>query len=301
MIKKTKSRPHNVYKIMSELNGHDLNEDKQYNDKVFFNINDFTDPEDGVYHVRVDEFNLEDISLSQEVRSEIDDLLFENENRNFFIKRGIVPFNKILLYGPPGCGKTMLAYCLGKTMNRNVEVVNLGKLVSSNLGETSKNIADLFTKYGNEEHLIFIDEFDIIGRLRGDKNNDHNEMKRVVNTLLQSIDFFPSIGFLIFATNDFSLIDHALLRRIDLSLNIDLPDKKQIEEFLKSKITKYLDFISDEINYDLLSKKILGQPYSFIQSILNKTIRRVLIDSKRKGFISEKMVINNKSFKELLD
>ncbi|MCC7196846.1 AAA family ATPase [Candidatus Peregrinibacteria bacterium] len=301
MIKKTKNHRHRLYSVMDELNGNFVSEDKQYNDKVFFNVSDFTDPEDGVYHVKVEGFNLEDISLSPAVRAEVQDIIFEHENRDFFVKRGIIPFNKLLLYGPPGCGKTMLAYSIGKVMKRSVEVVNLGKLVSSNLGETSKNIADLFSKYGNEKHVLVIDEFDIIGRLRGDKNNDHNEMKRVVNTLLQSIDFFPSNGFLIFATNDFSLIDDALVRRMDLTLNIGLPNQKQIRNFLKSKIIKHLEFVSDEIDYETLSKKFLGQSYSFIQSIFNKVIRRALIDSKRNDVFFKKMIISNKNFKYFLD
>jgi SpoVK/Ycf46/Vps4 family AAA+-type ATPase len=286
---------------MDELNGHFVSENEQYNDKVFFNVNDFTDPEDGVYHVRVDGFDIKDIFLSPKVRAEIEDVIFEHNNRDYFVKHGIIPFNKILLYGPPGCGKTMLAYSIGKIMGRSVEVVNLGKLVSSNLGETSRNIAELFSKYGNDKHLLVIDEFDIIGRLRGDKNNDHNEMKRVVNTLLQSIDFFPSNGFLVFATNDFSLIDDALVRRMDLTLNIAHPNQKQIKNFLKSRIIRHLEFVSDEIDYDTLSKRFLGKSYSFIQAVFNKVVRRTLIDSKRKGVVSKKITINNKSFNYFID
>ena len=130
----------------------------------------------------------------------------------------------------------MISYILSNTLNRELKIINLSKLVSPHLWETANNISTIFNKYNNENHILFIDEFDIIWRLRWDSNNDHNEMKRIVNSLLQLIDYFPSNWMLIFATNDIKVIDKALLRRMDKVINIPLPSLPNIKKFIKKKI-----------------------------------------------------------------
>lgn len=87
--------------------------------------------------------------------------------------------NKILLHGPSGCGKTLASYVIARELKKMMAVVNLGAIVSSKLGETSKNLANIFRKASSEDCIIFIDEFDSLGKVR-DYDQDHGEMKRVV-------------------------------------------------------------------------------------------------------------------------
>src|SRR5207237_2216963 len=110
-------------------------------------------------------------------------------------------------------------------------VINIRAIVSSKLGETSKNLSNVFRKAALEDSIIFLDEFDSLGKVR-DYSQDHGEMKRVVNTILQLFDYLPQSSIVIAATNQFDMIDEALLRRFDTSIRFDLPDEKQIRELI---------------------------------------------------------------------
>ena len=139
--------------------------------------------------------------------------------------------NKILFHGPSGTGKTLASYVLAGELHKMIYVVNLGAIVSSKLGETSKNIAKLFRKAAIDDCIIFLDQFDSLGKAR-DYNQDHGEMKRIVNTILQLFDYFPQSSIVIAATNQLNMIDKALLRRFDVNLRFDLPNENQIKELI---------------------------------------------------------------------
>jgi SpoVK/Ycf46/Vps4 family AAA+-type ATPase len=133
----------------------------------------------------------------------------------------------LLLHGPSGCGKTLASYVIAGELNKMMVVVNLGAIVSSKLGETSKNLAKIFRRAAAEDCIIFIDEFDSLGKVR-DYSQDHGEMKRVVNTILQLFDYLPQSNIVIAATNQKDMLDDALLRRFDFSIEFGLPNDKQI-------------------------------------------------------------------------
>ena len=111
-----------------------------------------------------------------------------------------------------GSGKTLAAYVLAGELEKMMIVINLGAIVSSKLGETSKNLAKIFRRAATEDCIIFLDEFDTLGKVR-DYGQDHGEMKRVVNTILQLFDYLPQSSIVIAATNQQDRIDEALLRR----------------------------------------------------------------------------------------
>lgn len=245
-------------------------------------ITDFTSPSNDVFHIWKNDAKLTEIVLPQKIEEEVKNIVFEQNDQVFFTNIWLMPTNKILFYGEPGCGKTMLTHILASMLGRELKVVNLSKLVSSHLGETSNNIANIFSKYGNKGHLLFIDEFDIIWRLRGDTNNDHNEMKRIVNTLLQLIDFLPTDAFLVFATNSLEVIDKALLRRLDRIIEIPLPDTNATKKFLKMRLAKYSQF-TDTLNYSLLTKKYRGKSFSDIQRELDKIIKSLIVKNRKNG------------------
>lgn len=134
--------------------------------------------------------------------------------------------NKLLMHGPSGCGKTLASYVIAGELNKMMVVVNLGAIVSSKLGETSKNLAKIFRRAAAEDCIIFIDEFDSLGKVR-DYSQDHGEMKRVVNTILQPIDYLPQNSIVIAATNQKDMLDDALLRRFDFSIEFGLPNEKK--------------------------------------------------------------------------
>ncbi|MCD6434067.1 MAG: AAA family ATPase, partial [Candidatus Diapherotrites archaeon] len=148
----------------------------------------------------------------------------------------IRPPKGILLYGPPGCGKTLLAKAVATESDANFIAVKGPELISKWVGESEKKIREIFKKARQVAPcIIFFDEFDSISQVRGRSLTDVTE--RVVNQLLTELDGIEDLEqvTVIAATNRPDLIDPALLRpgRIDLKIEIPLPNKKERLEILK--------------------------------------------------------------------
>jgi vesicle-fusing ATPase len=163
---------------------------------------------------------------------------------------GINHVRGMLLYGPPGCGKTALARQLGKLLNCiEPKIVNGPSLLSKYVGESEENTRNLFAeaiedqKKGKENlHLIICDEFDTIGKKRGSRTNDTGVSDQIVNTFLTMIDGVNSLNniLLICMTNRRDMIDEALLRsgRLEVQIEIKLPTKEGRYEILKIHTNK---------------------------------------------------------------
>jgi SpoVK/Ycf46/Vps4 family AAA+-type ATPase len=93
-----------------------------------------------------------------------------------------------LFQGSSGCGKTMTAKAIANALDKNILILNLSNIVCYRIGETSQNIKQVFDKAGREKAVLFLDEFDQIGKARGSDDIDVGEMRRLVNTLIQLID-----------------------------------------------------------------------------------------------------------------
>ena len=113
----------------------------------------------------------------------------------------------------------------------------LDGLISSLLGSTAKNIRKIFDYASKQECVLFLDEFDVIAKVRDDKN-EMGELKRVVNSLLQNIDMFSPDSIIIAATNHHELLDPAVWRRFNKVLLIDKPTVPEIQKFLKLLLEK---------------------------------------------------------------
>jgi SpoVK/Ycf46/Vps4 family AAA+-type ATPase len=182
---------------------------------------------------------LDDIHFSAENKKLLNQLLKEVKHSNALQEYDLPVTNKVLLYGHTGCGKTTTAKAIAKALNKKILILNLGNLVSFKLGETASNITALFKNAQKESAVLFLDEFDSIGKVRDYDNTDSGEMKRLVNTIIQLIDYLPKNVLLIAATNQFSIIDTALLRRFQLKLNFEAPTVEQLDKFYDSLLAKY--------------------------------------------------------------
>ena len=121
-----------------------------------------------------------------------------------------------------------------------------------------------------------MDEFDSIGKVR-DYDQDHGEMKRVVNTLLQLFDFLPKRTIVIAATNQIQMIDPALKRRFDLTLQLDIPDVTRIKALVKYVLAG-TNFTFDDGRKALrLQKECAGMSYYIIQRTLITAIKRTIL------------------------
>lgn len=178
--------------------------------------------EDIILQKVMSSYSLKDLICTDTVKSDLRYFIREREASDSFASIGIFSSNKLILHGPSGCGKTLAAYVLAGELHQPLFIINLGAIVSSKLGETSRNLTRIFKMASYEKAIIFLDEFDSIGKIR-DYDQDHGEMKRVVNTILQLFDFLNKDSVVIAATNQIKMIDEALLRRFDLSVKLDYP------------------------------------------------------------------------------
>lgn len=172
---------------------------------------------------------LNDIFLDEANKCNFVQLIKENTYQEELRKYGLPVNNKVLLHGKSGCGKTMSAKAIANALNKKILILNLSTVIRSRIGETSQNLKMIFDKAGKEQAVLFLDEFDQIGKERSTDDKDVGEMRRLVNTLLQLIDYFPENAVLIAATNHPELIDQALLRRFQLHLNFELPSQEVLD------------------------------------------------------------------------
>lgn len=222
------------------------------------------------------DYRFENLVCTESVKNELAFFIEEHRKSDLLRKFDLPIANKILFHGPSGCGKTLASYVMAGELNKMMVVINLGAIVSSKLGETSKNLAKVFRNAALEDSIIFIDEFDSLGKVR-DYNQDHGEMKRVVNTILQLFDYLPQSSIIIAATNQKEMLDDALLRRFDLSLELGLPSTNNIKDLIQITLKNGKFILDKKISKTRLVKEAVGLSYYSIQKTLITTIKKSLL------------------------
>lgn len=164
--------------------------------------------------------------LSSDIKKQIDDFIKERENSTKLLSVGLTPPSSILLYGPPGVGKTYLAKYLSGVFKLKFATLDLATSISSYLGQTGQNLKHVLDYAREEPTLLFLDEFDAVAKKRDDMS-DLGELKRIVNVLLKEIEDWPSHSILMAATNHPELLDKAIWRRFDRVLEISLPEEPE--------------------------------------------------------------------------
>ena len=198
-----------------------------------------TDRETGIPLARVifPENSLEDAPiLNALLAAAINDLLAEWQRSEELARLGTRPHMRCLIYGPPGVGKTKLARYLAKQVGLPCVEVRLDGLMSSFLGTTARNIGALFDFANRYRCVLFLDEFDAVAKARDDVQ-EIGEIKRVVNTLLQSLDARNGLGITLAATNHEHLLDTAVWRRFDARIELQKPEAAARKSLLKGFLT----------------------------------------------------------------
>ena len=178
--------------------------------------------------------------LSDAQRAFVEDYLSVVKSRGELEKRGVKAGTNLLLYGPPGCGKSHLAAYVARKVGLPMYVARLDGLISSFLGSTAKNIRSVFEFASRTPCVLLLDEFDAIAKLRDDQQ-ELGELKRVVNSFIQNLDSLGRDIIVIAATNHEQLLDPAVWRRFHYLLHIDLPGLEQREAFWR--------LFSDDLNW----------------------------------------------------
>lgn len=165
------------------------------------------------------------------IRETIEGLLQEWTSAVALQSVGVEPTRSLLIYGPPGSGKTVTAHYIAQRLNLPLVTARIDGLISSFLGTTARNIANLFDFANRYACVLLLDEFDALAKLRDDPQ-EIGEIKRVVNTLLQNLDHRRGYGVTIAITNHDRLLDPAVWRRFETQVQIGEPDLKAREQLI---------------------------------------------------------------------
>lgn len=218
-----------------------------------------------------------DIALSPQNARVFERLMKEFRRGEDIRKKGLPVRSKLLFCGPPGCGKTLGAEVFAYELGLPLFVVKLDRLISSYLGETAGNVRKIFEFARKQPCVLFLDEFDALARSRED-TTEHNELRRVVNSLLVFIDRIQPKGFMIAATNLEQTLDAAIWRRFDEVLWFDKPDQEMVRAFLAMK------FRNVEIAFDpnRYASKLIGYSYAEIERVCVQAMRTAIIERHAK-------------------
>lgn len=184
-----------------------------------------------ILSVGYSEIKLSDLVLASPTRASLERYVVEQRRAEALANHGLRPRRRLLLHGPPGCGKTMTAGALAGELKLPLIRVRLEVVFSRYLGETASTLADVFAEAARVRGVYLFDEFDALGRTRLD-DTEIGEIKRVVTTFLQLLDSDHSDSLLIAATNTGHTLDKALFRRFDDVLELPEPTTGQGRELL---------------------------------------------------------------------
>jgi len=234
-----------------------------------------------IVEITMPQIKREEIILNKFVENEINIFIDFYNKRDDLLKQGLELPNSLLLYGPPGCGKTTVAQYISTVTGLPLVTARLDGLVSSLLGSTAKNIRKIFDYASKRQCILFLDEFDVIAKLRDDKN-ELGELKRVVNSLIQNIDSLNNNSILIAATNHHDLLDPAIWRRFSKIIALEKPQKDDVKNLLIILLRKYeQNIINNSKKLDQLTNVFLGCSHSVIETIINNTIRNSIIKNSK--------------------
>lgn len=161
--------------------------------------------------------------LPSAIEERVSEFLINIKHYDDLAKAGVAMSSRLLVYGPPGTGKTRLARYVAARLELPLLTVRCDTLVSSLLGQTSRNLRRVFEYAQQSPCILFLDEFDALAGARGNER-DVGELQRVVISLLQNIDALPDSTILVAATNHDQLLDPAIWRRFGFRIPMPAPD-----------------------------------------------------------------------------
>ncbi|MFJ4166866.1 AAA family ATPase [Microbacterium sp. NPDC089698] len=217
---------------------------------------------------------LGDLVLAEDTRDALERVVNEVRHWPTLDRAGLPRRNRILLSGPPGCGKTSAAAAIAHELSRPLVTARVEGLISSYLGETAANLANLFAFVSTGAYVLFLDEFDSLGKMRED-TSDHGELRRVVNAVLQQIDAYSGPSLIIAATNHSHVLDSALWRRFDSVVELGLPTEGQVTELLTRRLLgNGLEHVASFVPH------LAGLPHAATEFFADSAKRHALLEDR---------------------
>lgn len=233
--------------------------------------------------------------LPESIEKKINDFVKIIKNQEKIKSLGLNSQNTLLLYGAPGVGKSTIAKYISLKTGLPLVTARMDSLISSLLGNTSKNIRKIFEYADSKPCILFLDEFDAIAKARDDQH-ENGELKRVINSLLQNIDLFTQNNILIAATNHPQLLDRAIWRRFNNVMEVGQPNAEGINRLMELYLGNFRDNASDERKkYDRVVQLFAKKSPSDIRTVINNSITKAVIEG-RMNVLPEDLLIENFEF-----
>ncbi|XP_022658156.1 transitional endoplasmic reticulum ATPase-like isoform X1 [Varroa destructor] len=234
-----------------------------------------------------------DIGGLEGVKQELQEMIqYPVEHPDKFLKFGMSPSKGVLFYGPPGCGKTLLAKAIANECQANFISIKGPELLSMWFGESESNVRDIFDKArAAAPCVLFFDELDSIAKSRGASVGDAGgAADRVINQILTEMDGMGTKKnvFIIGATNRPDIIDPAILRpgRLDQLIYIPLPDEKSRMQVFKASLRK--SPVAKDVDLNFLSKITAGFSGADITEICQRAAKMAIRECIEKEIRREK-------------
>ncbi|MCB4743915.1 MAG: ATP-binding protein [Sulfurovum sp.] len=216
--------------------------------------------------------------MNANLKNRITRILTEYRQKNKLKSHGLDCRRKILLSGAPGTGKTMTAKVLAKELHLPLYTIQVDRLVTKFMGETSAKLRQIFDLIKEKPGVYLFDEFDAIGSERT-LDNDVGEMRRVLNAFLQFIEQDTSDSLIIAATNHPRLLDHALFRRFDDVLYYDYPKEEERKHLIENLLGT---FKAVRFEWKSVLKKSEGLSHAEIDHACRDAIKHTILSDQTK-------------------
>lgn len=226
-------------------------------------------------HEIIPERTFDDLILPPQIREISEELVQEHHRIDLLRSYNLDPRNRILLIGPPGNGKTTLAEAFAHALMVPLLIVRYEGLVGTYLGETAVRLSQLLEYARARKCVLFFDEFETLGKERGDRH-ETGEIKRVVSSLLMQIDSLPSHVVVIGATNHPELLDRAVWRRFQVRMMLPEPTRARLTEWF----TKFERRINVKLGYTpaTLTQKLYGINFAEVEEFGASIFRHYVLE-----------------------
>lgn len=232
----------------------------------------------------------DDIGGQEQVKQKLrESIELPLKNPGIFTKFGIRPPRGILLYGPPGCSKTMMAKAVATESGLNFFAIKGPEIFSKWVGDSEKAVAEIFRKARMAApSIVFFDEFDAVGKKRDNSSHGVSVSERVLSQLLSEMDGIHILTdvTVMAATNRPDIIDEALMRpgRFDRHIFISLPDNAARRKILEINTRRINLDVS--VCLDKLSQRLEGYSGAEISSLCQEAAIQALIENPDTGSVT---------------